>query len=697
MSERGPGWEAFAADALDYDEVRAIFERLAPTSLGRAALRKLAPRADDDAIAAHARARELVALQAAGTLPGLAGVCDVEPMLSAARQFSRPLDKLEFASLWGFFDAAARLVPWMLEQRAASPAVADLAQRFPDLGELREHLASQLDERGELRSDASAKLARLTEDQRELAERVDSMLRRLLGNAALRAHLSDASVHLRAGRRVLAVRARSAGRVPGILIDRSASGETVFVEPRECTEPAQRLNEVELDLRREEQRLLVELTRRVLSEAPRILEAASRLAELELACVAAAYCREHQARVPDVARSRDGARATLVIRGACHPLLVEQRRRGELDEVVGIDVRLGAEFDLLVITGPNTGGKTLALKTVGIAALLARLGLPFPCDASSRIPLYAGICADIGDEQEIRQSLSTFSSHLARIQAGLARATPHTLLLLDELGGGTDPDEGAALSDAILEHLLERGVPTIATTHLSKLKEFAFRHARAENASVAFDAATLQPLYRLMIGTPGESCALLIARRLGLDPKLCQRAASRLERRERDVAELMEKMRGAREQAERARTHVEDRLRSVEAEERELAREREAVARKGELLAGEAQVGLEERVREARRALERARTLLPQLSAPISSQMRDVLEQVDRELSGASLTDRRRAFLDSLEKNRFVYVPRLKKRVVIAKVDRARGELTVLLGSMSVKVAFDEVTSSEAP
>src|SRR6185295_7593300 len=180
----------------------------------------------------------------------------------------------------------------------------------------------------------------------------------------------------------------------------------------------------------------------------------------------------------------------------------------------------------------------------------------------------AGICADIGDEQEISQSLSTFSSHLARIRAGLARATPHTLLLLDELGSGTDPDEGAALSDAILEVLLERGVPSIATTHLSKLKEFAFRHARAENASVAFDAQTLKPLYRLLIGTPGESCAPLIARRLGLDPKICQNASERLVRRDRDVRELMDKMRGAREQAERARSDVEDRLRDVEAQGR---------------------------------------------------------------------------------------------------------------------------------
>ncbi|MEO6711567.1 MAG: endonuclease MutS2, partial [Planctomycetota bacterium] len=375
----------------------------------------------------------------------------------------------------------------------------------------------------------------------------------------------------------------------------------------------------------------------------------------------------------------------------------EQVRVKQLESVVPIDVRLGAEFDLLVITGPNTGGKTLALKTVGAAALLARLGLPFPCDESSRVPLYAGICADIGDEQEISQSLSTFSSHLSRIRAGLARATPHTLLLLDELGGGTDPDEGAALSDAILEFLLERHVPAIATTHLSKLKEFAFRNARAENASVAFDAATLKPLYRLLIGTPGESCALLIARRLGLDPKICQNASERLVRRDRDVRELMDKMRGAREQAERARSDVEDRLRAVEAQGRQLVEERGAVARKSELLAGEAQIDLEERVREARRALSSAMALLPQLSANQAAAMREILERVESELSGASLTERRQAFLDSLEKNRYVYVPRLKKRVVIAKVDRNKRELSVRLGSLTVQVSFDEVTSSEAP
>jgi DNA mismatch repair protein MutS2 len=689
--------EEFAAEPLDYLEVRALFERLTLSSLGRAALRRLEPRGDEQALAAHERARAMVELLSADRAPGLAGVTDIEPPLQAARKFSRPLDKEEFCALVGFLEACARLLPWLQGLRQTAPALFELSAGFPDLGGLQQELSSQLDEKGEVRPEASPKLARLAKDQRELTEQLDGSLRRLLGNAAVRANLSDTSVHLRGGRRVLAVKAKSSGRVPGLLVDRSSSGETAFIEPRECTIPAQKLAAVEIDLRREEQRILLELTRSLFGHEPRLLAAAGRLAELELALVSALFCREYSARVPAVARSRDGARATLVLRGARHPLLVEQVRRGELESVVPIDVRLGADFDLLVITGPNTGGKTLALKTVGIAALLARLGLPFPCDESSRIPLYEGICADIGDEQEIRQSLSTFSSHLARIRAGMARATPHTLLLLDELGGGTDPDEGAALSDAILEHLLERGVPSIATTHLSKLKEFAFRNARAENASVAFDPQSLRPLYRLLIGTPGESCALLIAKRLGLDPKLCQRAAERLVRRDREVAELMEKMRGAREQAERTRSDAEDRLREIEAQNRSLSEERGAVARKSELLESEAQLGLEERVREARRALSRAIAMLPQLSAVQGAAMREVLEQVESELSGASLTERRKQFLDALEKNRYVYVPRLKKRVVIAKVDRAKRELSVRLGHMLVQIAFDEDTSAEAP
>ncbi|HUR29695.1 MAG TPA: hypothetical protein VM509_16005, partial [Planctomycetota bacterium] len=391
----------FAAGALDYLEIRALFERLAASSLGRAALRRLEPRADDDAILAHERAREMLAFVNEGRAPGFGGVCDVEPALAAARKFSRPLEKDELASLLGFLEACSRLSPWLAEQKLGAPALAALREGFPDLGALEQELRSQIDEKGEVLADATPKLARLSREQRELADKIDGTLRRLIGTPTLRAQLSDTSVHLRSGRRVLAVKAKSAGRVPGLLVDRSSTGETAFVEPRECTEPGQRLAAVEIDLRREEQRILLELTRSLFVHEQRLQQASARLAELELAWISAQYCREYAARSPEVSRSRDGARATLVLRGARHPLLAEQVRQGQLESVVPIDVRLGAEFDLLVITGPNTGGKTLALKTVGSAALLARLGLPFPCDESSRMPLYAGICADIGDEQEI--------------------------------------------------------------------------------------------------------------------------------------------------------------------------------------------------------------------------------------------------------------------------------------------------------
>jgi DNA mismatch repair protein MutS2 len=685
---------AWSSDALDYPAVRALLERFAFTSLGLRAVRELRPRTDEGARDALERVRELLLLREEDELPSLGGVSDPLGALDDARRYSRPLLAEEFASLGAFLEACARLGPWLEEHRGRAPALGKLA--LPDLAALRTQLASLLDERGEVRSEASPRLARLRRDARELTERIESELKRMLGAAGVRPHLSDFSVHLRGNRRVLAVKARASGRVQGLLHDRSSSGETAFIEPRNLVEPGNRLAGLELDLQREEQRILLELTRELLREQPRLAQAAQQVAELELGLIAVAFAREFDARVPALAPWVESGRGTLVLKALRHPLLVDQVRRGALEAVVPIDVRLGEEFDLLLITGPNTGGKTLALKSVGLAALLVRLGLPVPCGEGSRLPLYTGLAADIGDEQEIHQSLSTFSSHLARIRAGLARADARTLVLLDELGAGTDPDEGAALSDALLEHLLERAVPTIATTHLGKLKEFAFRHARAENACVEFDARTLRPLYRLLVGTPGESCALQIARRLGLDPGLIAKAEERLVRRERDVLELMEKVRGARTQAEQARSQAEDRLLDVVRQETALRIKHDDLARRGELLEAEAQRGLEERVREARARLGEAQNLLSQLPSEPAASLRALLAEIERELAGASLTERRQAFLRQLAKGRYVFVPRYKKRCLVTKVDRTRGEVTVRLGNMSLSVPFDEVTWYES-
>jgi DNA mismatch repair protein MutS2 len=688
-----PDPERFLASGLDLAGLRALLERLAPTSLGLRAVRELAPRAEGDARAALERVRETAELERAGALPSLAGVCDIAPRLAAARRAGRPLEKPDLASLAAWLEACARLAAWHAEHRAGSPALAALLEGWPDLSDLRAALERSVDHRGELLDGASPRLARLRREARELDDRLAQTIARIAARPELRAHLAEPGPQRRGGRAVLAVRARSAGRVRGIVHDRSASGETVYVEPREAVELANELAGVDSDLRSEEARLLIELTREILAGEPRLAAASARIAELELARVGAALCREYGARVPRVAAEDEEPR--LVLRSARHPLLVEEALRGRLAEVVPIDVRLGGEFDLLVVTGPNTGGKTLALKTVALAALLARMGLPTCCAEGSSVPLYDGLVVDIGDEQELSQSLSTFASHLERIRAGLARAGPRTLVLLDELGGGTDPDEGAALGDAILEHLLERRVPTIATTHLGKLKEFAFRHARAENASVEFDPETLQPRYRLLIGTPGESNAIAIAERLGLDAGIVSRARERLERHDREVLELMAKVRGAREHAERLRGEAESRLEELSRSERGVREQEAELAERRERVEREAQLDLEERVREARRKLEQARALLPQVPAKVARELGELLEGAEGDLSGAAATERRRRFLARIKKGEMVSMPRLGKRGVVMKVDRARGEVTVRVGRLPMTVKIEEVSGVE--
>jgi DNA mismatch repair protein MutS2 len=689
------GLESFAAGALDFAEVQGLLERHVRTPLGRRAVRELAPLPEAEARAALRRAAEALPLARSGELPNLAGIGDVVAALDAARSGGRALEDEDFAGLRDHLEAQERVVQWLRGRGRELPACAELARGMPDLAPLRERLEASFDDQGVVRDEASPKLARVRREKTELSQRIDGIVRAIVARPAVKAALAEASPRRRGGRVVLSVKTGSAGKVPGIVHDRSNTGETLFVEPRELVLPGNQLAELSSDERREIERILIELTRAVLDERPRIEEGCRRLAALELAIVAATFAAETGGRVP-LLPGEPGASRGLLLRSARHPLLLEEVRQGRLREVVPIDVRLSGDFDVLVITGPNTGGKTLALKTAGVAALLVRAGMPFPCAEGSTVPLYDGIVADIGDEQEIRQSLSTFSSHLSRIRAGIARATRETLVLLDELGAGTDPDEGAALSEAVLELFLERGSPTLATTHLGKLKEFAFRHSRAENACVEFDPETLAPLYRILVGTPGESGALAVARRIGIPEAVVARAEERLERRDQEIQELLAEVRDARVHAERVRSETEERLEGVARARREVDEAREALARRGELLEAEAQRGIEERVREARRRLAAARALLDQLPPVQRSAVEAALSEIDAELSGAALSERRAQFLAGLKKGSWVYLPRYNQRVHLLQVHRSAREVTVQVGRMRMRVSFDELESRES-
>lgn len=685
--------QRFAAGTLELERVLELYARHARSSLGRRVLAERVPLSDEEVREAIARVGEVQLLERARDPIGFGGVTDPLPLLAAAH--AGPLDEADLGALRGLLGASERLGQWLAARREDCPALARTAASLPDLSALWERLGEVVDERGRVRDTASPTLSRLRVELRELSQRIDSSLRSIAARPEVRPHLTDGRVHLRGGRQCLAVKAKASGRVRGIVHDRSQSEQTAFVEPQEIIEPANRLSEARHEERRELTRILSELAREVLARAGDLGRVARALGEVELAMIGASYAAAVGARMPRLAGD-PGAAAGLLLRGARHPLLVEELELGHLEEVVPIDLRLGEEFDMLILTGPNTGGKTLALKTAGLFALLVRLGLPVPCEEGTTIPLYDGVAADIGDEQEISQSLSTFSSHVTRIREGLARATARTLVLLDELGGGTDPDEGAALGEALLEVLLSRGTPTLVSTHLGRLKEFAFRHARVENACTEFDLESLAPRYRVLIGVPGESAALVIAERLGLDADLVARARERLERRDEEVLELMAEVRQARTEAERARGHAEARLEEAAARQREVHEQEQELARSRERLEAEAQRGLEERVREARDWLGRAEALLPQLAAAPRQEMEAVLGAIGEALGGASLTERRGAFLARLKKGDLVYLPRYRRRCPVHRVLREAGEVVVKLGGVKLTVDLDEVTEYES-
>ena len=684
--------EAFAAGVLQLEAVLELFAQEAASSLGRRALRELQPRSHDAAREALQRVRATHSLLQRGAEPPLAGLTDLEPAFARGL---RGFDEEQLAGLRALIEARGRILAWGAEHGEEAAILLAVLERAPDLTELHARLEGALDGRGRLRVDASALHERLSREVQEQSSRIERHLKDILARADVRAVLSDSSVHRRQGRPVLAVKARLSGRVRGLVHDRSGSGESVFIEPSEVVQPGNRLAELRSDLRREAERILLELARRVLDQRAEIEAFSAVLAEVELGLIGARYMLRCGAVVP-LQPGDEGASTGLSLRSARHPLLMHQVVLGQLDQVVPIDLRVGDDFDLLLITGPNTGGKTVAMKTAGLFALLARLGLPVPAAEGTTIPLYDRILADIGDEQEIRQNLSTFASHLVRIEAALLAADPASLVLLDELGGGTDPEEGAALGLAVLETLLERGAHTLVSTHIGRLKEFAWRRPRAENACTAFDLESLAPLYQVHLGTPGESGALVIARRLGLDEAVVQRAQHLLQRKGQDLDDLFADVRTARMEAERVRKRTESERDRAREEADRLAGERERLERRSEQVEAEAQKGLEERVRDAARGLERARALLPQLGQDARRAMEEVLDRLQADLSGASLTDRRRSFLASLGKGSLVYLPRYRKRVLVHKLDREREEVVCKMGSMKVRVAFDEVTPYES-
>jgi DNA mismatch repair protein MutS2 len=416
-------------------------------------------------------------------------------------------------------------------------------------------------ENGEVRDSASPELQKTRADKKVAHGRLLDKLNSILASERYRALVQEPIITVREGRYCVPVKSENRSQFGGIIHDASTSGATVFVEPGPCIELGNKLKELAVREEQEVSRILTRLTGLVGRGADDLDAMLGILANLDLANARAALADEMAAAEP----SEDRHGAVRLI-NARHPLLT--------GDVVPIDLEVGDQFEVLLLTGPNTGGKTVALKTVGLLALMRQCGMQTPCSPNSTLPLFEHVFADIGDEQDIQQSLSTFSAHLRnivrivralgcddRLGGSLALPGPrtagagHALVLLDEIGAGTDPAEGAALAKAILSALQRSSARVIATTHYGELKEYAYTAAGVENAAVEFDRESLRPTYRVLVGVPGSSHAFYIARRLGLPDAVVDEAEGRLSARERDTSEMLQQIEASRG---RAYTHERD-------------------------------------------------------------------------------------------------------------------------------------------
>ena len=579
-------------EALDALELPAILERLAAaaaTGLGARLARALAPSADPDEVdARQASTAEAIVLLDGADDPPLAGVTDIAPFVERAERDGvlAPMDLRAVAVSARVAVGARRVVHG---RREAVPLLAAIAEGIePSLVQLAEAIDRCVEEDGsDLRDDASPKLRRLRRELRNGDARLRGELARIARSAGVRDALQESFLAERGGRPVLAVRASSRDQVPGIVHDASGSGQTVFIEPLAVVELGNKLAEAAAEARDEAERILRELSVDVAARGDALRALVAAVGELDLAVARGSLSRSwHGAEVAI------GDEVRLV--GARHPLL-------DRTTAVPIDLDLG-DLRALVISGPNTGGKTVALKTLGLAALIHQCGLRPPA-AEATLPVFDEVLADIGDRQSIEMSLSTFSGHVRTLVAILASATDRSLVLLDEVAAGTDPEEGSALAQALLERLAGQARLTVVTTHYGELKEWASARDGVANAATGFDVEADTPLYRLALGRPGTSHALRISERLGLDPAVVGDARSRVAPERLRAAELVAEAETAERAASERRAEVEETLRRVSAREAELERELERVRASAEQARSAAIAEVERELADARAEL----------------------------------------------------------------------------------------------
>jgi DNA mismatch repair protein MutS2 len=676
-------------------ELPAILERLAgyaAFSASKELARSLQPVSDlveiQRRLAETAEARLLIDSVDGVTI---GGAHDVRPFVKAAvrGEVLEPSDFLEIKDTL----ISARRLRRSFEKAGSYPLLSALVETLQPAEGLIDQISSILDEQGRLPDRASPALGSIRAEMRVAHDRLMAKLQNMISDSKVIPMLQEPIITQREGRFVIPLRSEFKGRIKAVVHDQSSSGATLFIEPLPVVELNNRVRELELAERDEIRRLLAQLSGYVADQAEVIERNVEVLAELDLAFAKARYAEMLDAHPPELVPfkpdSEGGPGSVLRLIQARHPLL-------DPAQVVPIDMVLGEGIYLLVITGPNTGGKTVALKTAGLLVIMAACGLHLPAESGSKMTPFESVYADIGDEQSIEQSLSTFSGHISNIIRILEHAGPRSLVLLDELGAGTDPVEGAALAQALLETFLARGVTTLVATHYSGLKVFAHNTSGVTNASVEFDVESLRPTYHLSIGLPGRSNALAIASRLGMGEDILEQARVTISPEALRTEALLEEIYAQRDQARAAREEAEEARKRAHQRELELNDRLEGIERERLDLLRSSQDGALQELGRLKEEIDGLRRKLAAAGLPL-----EAMEEIKFE--AASLQDRlqepapRRTQrqveeAEALRPGDRVYLDSINAEGIITNLSEDQAEVQV--GRLRVRTSREELMSA---
>ena len=675
-----------ALNTLEFHKIRERLAGFTSFSASRELALSLLPSAELQEVQRRQQAtREAKRLLDLKSNFSLGGVYDVRPAAQRA-MMGGILQTDELLNIQSTLAAGRTVRATIVRLNEQLPLLSEVAQHIADSSRLEAEIARCIDQRGEVLDSASPALGRIRHEAKVAHDRLLTRMNELLSSAQSRQVAQEPIITLRGGRYVIPVKAEFKGEVRGIVHDVSSSGATVFVEPLAAIDLGNTWRELQIEEEREVERILRRLSTEVWAQAEAIQTNVESLAEIDLALAKAKYGLSTGANEPEL-RS-DGSKRLLKVVDARHPLLS--------GDVVPISLEIGKDYSIVLITGPNTGGKTVALKTVGLLVLMAQAGLAIPAAEGSQLPVYDAVFADIGDEQSIEQSLSTFSSHMGNIIEIINRATGHSLILLDELGAGTDPAEGSALARAILSHLLQWGITTIATTHHSELKVFAHNTPGIQNASVEFDPETLAPTYRLSLGLPGRSNAIAIAARLGLYSEIIEEARSMISPGQMEADSLLADIQRERDKAMTERRSAEERRAKLEHEEGLLSQRLSNIEEEKREIIDTTRSEMEAEAEELRKRLRRVAASIED-KEQLADELRAIRAELDRGPWRPKVqpTPSVESGAPTLQPGDVVWIRGLNQRGVILSPPDSEGEVEVQVGALKAKVRLDQVEVRE--